>query len=128
MERKIFSQLLKWKDKKNRKPLLMTGVRQCGKTYIVKKFGDQEFEDVAYFNFDGNTGLKSVFDFDFDVKRIVNELENVVLERKIIPGKTLVVFDEIQDCSRAIQSLKYFCENMPELQISGQFTRDQVNS
>ena len=117
MERKIFSQLLKWKDKKNRKPLLMTGVRQCGKTYIVKKFGNQEFEDVAYFNFDGNTGLKSVFDFDFDVKRIVNELENVVLERKIIPGKTLVVFDEIQDCSRAIQSLKYFCENMPELHI-----------
>ena len=110
MERKTLGKLLKWKEKKNRKPLLMTGVRQCGKTYIIKVFGKQEFEDTAYFNFDGNTGLKSVFDFDFDVKRIMDELANVVLGRKIIPGKTLVVFDEIQDCPRAIQSLKYFCE------------------
>lgn len=117
MERKTLGKLLKWKEKKNRKPLLMTGVRQCGKTYIIKEFGKHEFEDTAYFNFDGNTGLKSVFDFDFDVKRIIDELANVVLGRKIIPGKTLVVFDEIQDCPRAIQSLKYFCENMPELHI-----------
>ena len=117
MERKTLSKLLKWKEKKNRKPLLMTGVRQCGKTYIIKEFGKQEFEDTAYFNFDGNNGLKSVFDYDFDVKRIMDELANVVLGRKIVPGKTLVVFDEIQDCPRAIQSLKYFCENMPELHI-----------
>ena len=66
MERKTLGKLLKWKEKKNRKPLLMTGVRQCGKTYIIKEFGKQEFEDTAYFNFDGNTGLKSIFDFDFD--------------------------------------------------------------
>lgn len=117
MERKIITDFLKWKDKKNRKPLLVTGVRQCGKTYIIDKFGKQEFEDTAYFNFDGNTGLKSVFDFDFDLDRIMDELANVVLGRKIVPGKTLVVFDEIQDCPRAIQSLKYFCENMPELHI-----------
>ena len=117
MERKTLSKLLKWKEKKNRKPLLMTGVRQCGKTYIIKAFGKNEFEDTAYFNFDGNTGLKSGFDFDFDVERIVDELSNVVYGKKIIPGKTLVVFDEIQDCPRAIQSLKYFCENMPELHV-----------
>ena len=116
MKRKILDKLLTWKEKKNRKPLLMTGVRQCGKTYIIKEFGKREFEDVAYFNFDGNTGLQSVFDFDFDIERIIDELSNVVLERKIIPEKTLVVFDEIQDCPRAIQSLKYFCENMPKLQ------------
>lgn len=117
MERKTLSHLLKWKEKKNRKPLLVTGVRQCGKTYIIKEFGKTEFEDTAYFNFDGNTGLKSVFDYDFDVTRIIDELANVVYGKKIVAGKTLVVFDEIQDCPRAIQSLKYFCENMPELHL-----------
>ena len=116
MERKMLGKLLKWKDKKNRKPLLMTGVRQCGKTYIIKEFGKKEFVDTAYFNFDGNTGLKSIFDYDFDMERIVDELA-IVYEKKIVPGKTLVVFDEIQDCPRAIQSLKYFCENMPQLLV-----------
>lgn len=117
MERKTSSKLLKWKEKKNRKPLLITGVRQCGKTYLIKEFGKQEFEDTAYFNFDGNTGLKSIFDFDFDVCRILDELATMVYGKRIVPGKTLVVFDEIQDCPRAIQSLKYFCENMPELHV-----------
>ena len=117
MERKTLSKLLKWKEKKHRKPLLMTGVRQCGKTYSIKEFGKKEFESMAYFNFDGNAGLKSIFDFDFDVERIVDELANIVYGDKIISGKTLVVFDEIQDCPRAIQSLKYFCENMPDLHI-----------
>lgn len=117
MKRKSFDKLLKWKEKKNRKPLLVTGVRQCGKTYLIKEFGRTEFEEMAYFNFDGNTGLKSVFDYDFNVERIMDELGNIIYGKKIIPGKTLVVFDEIQDCSRAIQSLKYFCENMPELHL-----------
>lgn len=117
MERKTLSQLLKWKNKKNRKPLLMTGVRQCGKTYLIREFGETEFEETAYFNFDGNTGLWSIFEFDFNVNRIVDELESVVYGKKIVSGKTLVIFDEIQDCPRAIQSLKYFCENMPELHI-----------
>ena len=117
MERKTLSHLLKWKEKKNRKPLLVTGVRQCGKTYIIKEFGKTEFEDTVYFNFDGNTGLKSVFDYDFDVTRIIDELAYVFYGKKIVAGKTLVVFDEIQDCPRAIQSLKYFCENMPELHL-----------
>lgn len=117
MKRKSFDKLLKWKEKKNRKPLLVTGVRQCGKTYLIKEFGRTEFEEMAYFNFDGNTGLKSIFDYDFNVERIMDELGNVIYGKKIISGKTLVVFDEIQDCPRAIQSLKYFCENMPELHI-----------
>lgn len=117
MKRNSFDKLLKWKEKKNRKPLLVTGVRQCGKTYLIKEFGRTEFEEMAYFNFDGNTGLKSIFDYDFNVERIMDELGNVIYGKKIIPGKTLVVFDEIQDCPRAIQSLKYFCENMPELHV-----------
>lgn len=117
MERKIINSFLKWKNKKNRKPLLVTGVRQCGKTYLIRSFGRAEFEDTAYFNFDGNTGLKSIFEYDFDVERILEELSNTIYEKKIIPGKTLVVFDEIQDCPRAIQSLKYFCENKPELHV-----------
>lgn len=119
MDRNTLGKLLKWKDKKNRKPLLVTGVRQCGKTYIIKKFGEdkENFIDMAYFNFDGNTGLHAVFDYDFDVERIIDELANIFYGGKIIPGKTLVVFDEIQDCPRAIQSLKYFCENMPQLHI-----------
>ena len=67
MERKTLGKLLKWKEKKNRKPLLMTGVRQCGKTYIIKEFGKQEFEDTAYFNFDGNTGLYGKYYYYFDL-------------------------------------------------------------
>ena len=117
MERKSFVQLQKWKNKKNRKPLLLTGVRQCGKTYIIREFGKREFEETAYFNFDGNAGIQSIFEYDFDVERIVDELGSMVYGKKIVPGKTLVVFDEIQDCPRAIQSLKYFCENMPELHV-----------
>lgn len=117
MERKIIAQFSKWKDKQNRKPLLVTGIRQCGKTYLLREFGKREFEHTAYFNFDGNAGLKSIFDFDFDVKRIVDEL-STVYETKIVPGKTLLVFDEIQDCPRAIQSLKYFCEELPELHVA----------
>ena len=84
---------------------------------MIKKFGNAEFSDVAYFNFDGDKGLQSVFDYNFDIDRIIDELGSVIRGKKIIPGETLVIFDEIQACSRAIQSLKYFCENVPELHI-----------
>ncbi|SEA92786.1 hypothetical protein SAMN05216349_1561, partial [Oribacterium sp. KHPX15] len=117
MDRMAFEELKKWKNKKRRKPLLVTGVRQCGKTFLIKAFAESEFEDLAYFNFDGNEGLKSVFDYDFDTDRIIDELGSVVRGKKITPGSTLVFFDEIQDCPRAIQSLKYFCENMSDLHI-----------
>lgn len=117
MLRKDYKKLLKWKNKTSRKPLLVLGVRQCGKTYLVKEFGSKEFEDMAYINFDGNKGLQSIFDYDFDINRIIDEIGSVVLNKKIIPGKTLLFLDEIQDCPRAIQSLKYFCENLPELHV-----------
>lgn len=117
MIRKEYENLVSWKSKKNRKPLLVLGVRQCGKTYLIKEFGAKEFEDMAYCNFDGNKGLQSIFDYDFDTARILDELGSIVLGKQIVPGKTLLVLDEIQDCPRAIQSLKYFCENLPELHI-----------
>jgi hypothetical protein len=117
MERTTLDYLKTWKKKKNRKPLLVTGVRQCGKTYLIRQFGEAEFENTVYFNFDGNAGLQSIFEYDFNVVRIVDELGSVAGGRKIDEEKTLVIFDEIQDCSRAIQSLKYFCEDMPKLHI-----------
>ena len=117
MERIVINELKKWKTKRNRKPLLITGVRQCGKTYLIRRFGEQEFEDYAYFNFDGNEGLGSVFQYDFNVERILDELGSIIYGKKIIPGKTLVIFDEVQACPRAIMALKYFCENIPELHL-----------
>lgn len=109
--------LLAWKDKEDRKPLLLTGVRQCGKTYVCKEFGETYFSDYAYFNFEGNSGLASVFEYDFNVERIVDELGNIIRGKKIIPGESLLILDEIQECPKAITALKYFCENMPELHI-----------
>ena len=117
MERTVLKRFIDWKDKSRRKPLLVTGVRQCGKTYLIRYFGESEFEEMAYFNFDGNTGLHSVFDFDLDTNRILDELGSIIFGKTIEAGKTLVVFDEIQDCPRAVQSLKYFCEEMPDLHI-----------
>lgn len=117
MERNAYQNLSKWKNRSKRKPLIVTGVRQCGKTYLIKEFGKAEFSDVAYFNFDGEEGLQSVFDYNFDTERILDELGSVVRGKKITIGETLVIFDEIQACPRAIQCLKYFCENIPELHI-----------
>lgn len=117
MKRDIMKKLIQWKDDTDRKPLLITGVRQCGKTYVLKEFGEKYFEDTAYFNFEGDRGLASVFKYDFNTKRILDELSSVVREKKIVPGQTLVIFDEIQSCPDAITSLKYFCENMRNLHI-----------
>ena len=117
MDRLIMKDLIKWKDKKKRKPLMLLGVRQCGKTYIVKQFGKEQFESVAYFNFEENEALNSIFDYNLDVNRIINELGTVASKEKIIPGKTLLIFDEIQAAPKAITALKYFCEDMPELHV-----------
>ena len=116
MYRDIMNNLLKWKDNKRRKPLLLTGVRQCGKTYTVTEFAKKYFSDLVYINFEKNEKLSAIFDYDFDVHRIISEIENIT-SQKIIKGKTLVFFDEIQQCSRAITSLKYFCEDMRDLHI-----------
>ena len=116
MYREIINDLKKWKDKAGRKPLLLTGVRQCGKTYIVGKFAEECFENYVYINFEQSEKYAAIFDYDFDVQRIISELE-AVTKNKIIPEKTLLFFDEIQECPKAITSLKYFCENTPNLHL-----------
>ena len=117
MKRDIYDELIKWKNSNRRKPLLMTGVRQCGKTHVLKEFGENEFENTCYINFEANEKYREIFEYDFDVKRIISEIE--FLENiKITAGKTLVIFDEIQEAPRAITSLKYFCENMRELHLA----------
>ena len=118
MERDIMKKLVAWKDSPDRKPLLLTGVRQCGKTYVLKDFGNRYFEDTAYFSFEGNKGLSSVFDYNLDPERILKELGSIVRGQEIIPGRTLLIFDEIQACPNAVTSLKYFCENKRELHIA----------
>ena len=116
MERNIIEDLKSWKDNPRRKPLILTGVRQCGKTYTLKEFGGKHFKDICYINFEESSQLCAVFDYDFDVKRIIKEIE-MIKKQKIFAGETLLIFDEIQECPRAITSLKYFCENMKELHL-----------
>lgn len=116
MYREITKELLNWKESKRRKPLLLTGVRQCGKTYVLKEFGEKYFNNTCYINFESNSKYSGIFDYDFDIDRIIKELE-LVEKTKIIPGNTLVIFDEIQECPKAITSLKYFCENKSELHV-----------
>ena len=118
MEREIMKELAAWKDSPDRKPLLLTGVRQCGKTYVLKEFGNRYFEDTAYFSFEGNRGLASVFDYDLDSERILRELGNIVRGQEIVPGRTLLIFDEIQACPNADTPMKNFCENKRELHIA----------
>ena len=117
MKRNIMSRLVEWKNRSHRKPLLLTGVRQCGKTYIIREFGKEEFEDTAYFNFEEDETLSSAFDHDFKIERILDDLGSIRRGEKIVPGKSLLILDEIQACPRAITSLKYFCENQPDLHV-----------
>lgn len=116
MFRSITDDLLRWKENPRRKPLLLTGVRQCGKTYIVTKFAENNFANFVYVNFESSENLCAIFDYDFDVQRIIAELERVAMQR-IVPGETLVFLDEIQQCPRAVTALKYFCENLRDLHI-----------
>ena len=116
MYRDIINELKQWKDKTRRKPLLLTGVRQCGKTYIVGEFAEKYFKSYVYINFEETQAISAIFDYDFDVKRIIKEIERIY-KTKIVPGETLVFFDEIQECPKAITALKYFCENIKELHL-----------
>lgn len=117
MERDILLDLIEWKGDKRRKPLILTGVRQCGKTYILKEFGKRYFANTCYINFESSNKYGDIFEYDFDVHRILAELE-ILQKQKIIPGETLLIFDEIQECPKVITSLKYFCEDLPELHLA----------
>ena len=117
MERLILNDLLKWKNSKHRKPLILKGVRQVGKTWVLKEFGKRYYENTAYFNFDENEEYKQFFETTKDVERI---LQNLILAsgQRILPEKTLIIFDEVQDCPKVINSMKYFCENAPQYHIA----------
>lgn len=117
MKRKIEERLLVWKDKtNNRLPLIVNGARQVGKTYILRKFGAEQFKNVVYINLETNLAVASYFSDNITPERLLRYLEASTGER-IIPGETLIILDEIQSCERALTSLKYFCEGTPEYHI-----------
>ena len=116
MKRLLYKQLLAWKAQDNRKPLLLQGARQVGKTYLLKEFAKNEYTDCAYFNFEQTPELGKLFDSSLD-PRILIEALAAFTGRKIQPGSTLIFFDEIQAFPRAITSLKYFCEDAPQYHI-----------
>lgn len=116
LERFIMKDLIKWKNSKYRKPLILKGARQVGKTYIVKEFAKNNYDDIAYFNFDHDEDLYNLFDKTKDPKRIIEQLV-FIHGKAIVPGKTLIFFDEIQECPNALNSLKYFQEEANEYHI-----------
>lgn len=116
MYRKIMEKLIEWKKDPDRKPLILRGARQVGKTYIIKQFGKENYDGVAYFNFDHDTQLYNMFNSTKDPKRILEQLA-FVYGKAIVPGKTLIVFDEIQECPNALNALKYFEEEAREYHI-----------
>lgn len=118
MKRKIESQLLAWKDKgKKRLPLIINGARQVGKTYLLRKFGEEHFQNVVYVNLETNYTVASYFGDNISPEKLLRYLE-VSTGEKIIAGETLIIIDEIQSCERALTSLKYFCEETPEFHIA----------
>lgn len=116
MKRLIYSDLLKWKARTDRKPLILLGARQVGKTYILKEFGNNEFSQMVYLNCHQNKFAESLFR-DFSVERIITDLERFY-ETKIVPGECVVIFDEIQEVKDGLAVLKYFCEDMPSLHVA----------
>lgn len=110
------TQLLEWKNKKNRKPLVIMGARQVGKTWLMKKFGELYYKNVAYISFYNNTPMKNIFEADYDIKRILSAI-NIEVGFTVSPEDTLIIFDEIQNAPKAFEALKYFCENVPEYHI-----------
>lgn len=115
MKRFIYKNLKKWKDSPTRKPLILLGARQVGKTYILKQFGKEEFDNMVYVNCHNNPFVESLF-VDFDIDRIIYQIE-LQYEQRIAIGKTLLFFDEIQEVKNGIPSLKYFCENKRDLHV-----------
>ncbi len=116
MKRDISQQLAKWRHSSNRKPLVLKGARQVGKTYILQQFGDEEYEDVAYFNFEEDPDLKGFFSGRLEPHKIIQTL-SIYREKKILPGETFIIFDEVQNSPESLASLKYFCEKASEYHI-----------
>ena len=116
VQRKIISELLAWKNNRNRKPLILNGARQVGKTYALEAFAKENFDNVIYLNMEIETSLHDFLDGDISPKRIIQHLE-LIKKQLITADKTLIFFDEIQVCERALTSLKCFCEQAPEYHV-----------
>lgn len=116
MERKIENKILKWKNSSKRMPLIIKGARQIGKTYTALMIGKKYYKNTVYFNMEDSQELVSIFEKDFDIERIITEL-SIRSGESIFKNETLIIFDEIQACERALLSLKYFCEKAPEYHI-----------
>ena len=116
MYRYAIEKLFKWKEKPIRKPLIIEGARQVGKTWLMKEFGERAYNQTIYINFDSNTTMSDLFSYDLDTNRLITGIE-LYSGQKIDPDNTLLIFDEIQEVPRALSSLKYFCENAPEYHI-----------
>jgi len=116
MKRTSYERLISWKNSLNRKPLILKGARQVGKTYLLNEFGKNEFREIYYLNFQKNKEFGNIFEGDLSPLRIL-ELIEVVLDCSIDVNRDIIFFDEIQDCPRALTSLKYFCEDMSELAL-----------
>ncbi len=116
MERKAIDELKRWKNSPSRKPLIVRGARQVGKTWLIREFGRQEYARVAYVNFESSKMLQTLFVENFDIKRILTAVE-IETGVSIREADTLIVFDEIQEAERGITSLKYFCENAPQYHL-----------
>ena len=116
MERTLLVKLEQWKNKKKRKPLIIQGARQVGKTWIMKEFGARYFKNTIYINFDNNEIMKQVFEMDFDVTRIISAIK-IEYGKSFAAEETLIIFDEIQEAPKALAALKYFNENAPEYAI-----------
>ena len=116
MERLLMQDLISWKDNPNKKPLVIQGVRQCGKTFLIEDFARRYYSDVVYYRFDKDAKIKDFFEQDLDPKRIIKDL-GLARGKAIKPHETLIIFDEIQECGNAVTSLKYFYEDAPEYHI-----------
>ena len=116
MYRKIINYLEEWKESKHRKPLILQGARQVGKTYVILDFGRSHYEQVAYFNFETNPRLNETFTENISPDYLIPILSHIA-GQTIIKEKTLIVFDEVQLCERALTSLKYFCEEAPDYHV-----------
>lgn len=117
IDRLLLQDLVRWKDSPRRKPLILKGVRQCGKTWLLQHLGQLHFEDTAYFNFEHDKEIANFFEGTYNPSQIVTQL-SAVAGKQILPQKTLIIFDEIQACPRALVSLKYFCEDAPEYAVA----------
>jgi predicted AAA+ superfamily ATPase len=116
MKRNAIGELIRWKNKRDRMPLIIEGARQVGKTWLMKEFGRTEYKQLAYINFDMDGRVKEIFEKSVESRHVIGELE-LYCGFKFVPEDTLIIFDEIQECNRALVSLKYFCEESPEYHI-----------